>query len=114
MPKASRMECRRRSRGLSGVRTRNGHMPSPPPSALMLTLAFNLSWYEDTMRQRLLTFSALALAMSAPAVWAQRGPGGPGRMGGPNPACRQGTDSLSDAQKAQVKTAGDAFMTAHK
>jgi Spy/CpxP family protein refolding chaperone len=35
-------------------------------------------------------------------------------MGGPNPACRQGADSLSDTQKAQVRALGDAFMTAHK
>ena len=66
------------------------------------------------MRHRLLTLAAFALATSAPAAWAQRGPGGPGRMGGPNPACRQGADSLSDTQKAQVRALGDAFMTAHK
>ena len=66
------------------------------------------------MRNRLLSLAALALAMSAPAAWAQRGPGGPGRMGGPNPACREGADSLSDTQKAQVKTLGDAFVAAHK
>jgi Spy/CpxP family protein refolding chaperone len=66
------------------------------------------------MRNRLLSLAALALAISAPAAWAQRGPGGPGRMGGPNPACREGADSLSDTQKAQVKTLGDAFVAAHK
>jgi len=66
------------------------------------------------MRNKTLTFAAFALAMSAPAAWAQRGPGGPGRMGGPPPQCRQGADSLSDTQKAQVRALGDAFMTAHK
>lgn len=69
------------------------------------------------MRNRLLTLAALAIAMSAPAAWAQRGPGGrggPGRMGGPNAACRQGADSLTDTQKTQVRALGDAFMTAHK
>ena len=55
------------------------------------------------MRHRRLTLAAFALATSAPAAWAQRGPGGPGRMGGPNAACRQGADSLSDTQKAQVR-----------
>jgi Spy/CpxP family protein refolding chaperone len=66
------------------------------------------------MRNRFLSLAALALAISAPAAWAQRGPGGPGRMGGPNAACRQGPDSLSDTQKAQVRTLGDAFIAAHK
>ena len=66
------------------------------------------------MRSKLLTFAALALATTAPSAWGQRGPGGPGRMGGPPPMCRQGADSLSDTQKAQVKTLSEAFMAAHK
>ncbi len=67
------------------------------------------------MRSRLLTLAALTLAVSAPAAWAQRGPGGPGRMGGPGPMmCRQGADSLTDDQKTQVKSLGDAFVSAHK
>jgi len=64
------------------------------------------------MRKRLFTF--VALAMTATTAWAQRGPGGPGRMGGPPPECRQGADSLTDAQKAQVRTLSDAFVAAHK
>ncbi|MGH7618040.1 MAG: hypothetical protein ACREPM_12490, partial [Gemmatimonadaceae bacterium] len=60
------------------------------------------------------TLAALALVVAAPAVQAQRGRGGPGRMGGPNPACRQGADSLSDAQKDQVKTLAGAFVSAHR
>jgi len=66
------------------------------------------------MRNRLLTLAVLALGISAPAAMAQRGPGGPGRMGGPGPMCRQGVDSLSDDQKAQVKSLSDAFVSAHK
>jgi len=66
------------------------------------------------MRNRLLTLAVVAFATSAPAAWAQRGPGGPGRMGGPGPMCRRGADSLSDDQKTQVKALGDAFMAAHK
>lgn len=66
------------------------------------------------MRNRLLTLAVLALATTAPAALAQRGPGGPGRMGGPGPMCRQGADSLTDDQKAQVKSLGDAFVSAHK
>jgi len=66
------------------------------------------------MRNRLLTLAVVAFATAAPAAWAQRGPGGPGRMGGPGPMCRQGADSLTDDQKSQVKALGDAFMAAHK
>ena len=68
------------------------------------------------MRNRLLTLAVLALATSAPAAMAQRGrgPGGPGRMGGPGPMCRQGADSLTDDQKTQVKSLSDAFVSAHK
>lgn len=66
------------------------------------------------MRNRLLTLAALMLATAAPAAWAQRGPGGRGRMGGPGPMCREGADSLGDAQKTQVKTLGDAFVSANK
>ena len=35
-------------------------------------------------------------------------------MGGLPPQCRQGADSLTDAQRAQVKTLGDAYVAAHK
>src|SRR5262249_45889875 len=73
-----------------------------------------LSGTRNSMRNRLLILAALAVATTAPAAWAQRGPGGPGRMGGPGPMCRQGTDSLSDEQKAQVKSLSDAFVSAHK
>jgi hypothetical protein len=34
--------------------------------------------------------------------------------GGPPPQCRQGADSLTDTQKAQVRTLGDEFVAAHK
>ena len=68
------------------------------------------------MRNRLLAFAAVAVVISAHTADAQRGRGGaPGRGGGPPGArCAQSADSLTDAQKSQVKVLADAFTNAHK
>jgi len=69
------------------------------------------------MRKRLLAFAAVAVAVSAHAADAQRGRGTfPGGRGGgpPGARCAQSADSLTDAQKGQVKVLADAFTNAHK
>jgi len=66
------------------------------------------------MRKTLLTAAAFGLALTASAAQAQRGRG-PGRMGGgPGARCAQTADSLTDNQKAQIKTLNDAFVAAHQ
>ncbi|HTE47252.1 MAG TPA: Spy/CpxP family protein refolding chaperone [Gemmatimonadaceae bacterium] len=74
------------------------------------------------MRKRMLTFVALTLVATAVTAHAQGGGGGgrrggmggPGRMGGgPGGRCAGTADSLTDAQKTQVRTLSDAFAKAH-
>lgn len=67
------------------------------------------------MNTRGLTLIAL-LAAVAPIARAQRGPGGPpgGRGGPPGGRCAGTADSLSDNQKAQVKSLVTAFEQAHQ
>ena len=69
------------------------------------------------MGKRILTFVALTLVAAAATAQAQggggRGRGGPGRMGGPGGRCGGTADSLTDAQKTQVRSLADAYTKAH-
>jgi Spy/CpxP family protein refolding chaperone len=69
------------------------------------------------MGKRILTFVALTFVAAAATAQAQggggRGPGGPGRMGGPGGRCAGTADSLTDAQKTQVRSLAEAFTKAH-
>jgi Spy/CpxP family protein refolding chaperone len=75
------------------------------------------------MRSMSLAVAAIALIATTHTVHAQRGGGrgpggGPGRGPGGGPGgmmrCAQTADSLTDVQKGQVKTLGDAYVAAHK
>jgi Spy/CpxP family protein refolding chaperone len=59
------------------------------------------------------TTAAVAAAQNGPPQGRGRGPGGPGGRGGPGGACAASADSLTDAQKGQVRTLADAFDKAH-
>lgn len=66
-----------------------------------------------------LAVAAIALIATAQTAHAQRGGGrGPGRGPGGGPGgmmrCAQTADSLTDVQKGQVKSLGDAYVAAHK
>ena len=66
------------------------------------------------MRHSMLAFAAVAVVISAPATHAQRGRGGPPGGGPPGARCAQTADSLTDSQKAQVRSLVDAYVAAHK
>jgi Spy/CpxP family protein refolding chaperone len=73
------------------------------------------------MRPKTYRVAALLLVFAGSAVAAQnppagprgRGPGGGPGGGPPMMRCMQSADSLTDVQKAQVKTLGDAFAKAY-
>jgi Spy/CpxP family protein refolding chaperone len=68
------------------------------------------------MTVKVLKFVAPLMLAVATVAGAQRAGGPPGRRGG-GPGmmrCMNTTDSLTDSQKAQVKTLGDAFVNAHQ
>jgi Spy/CpxP family protein refolding chaperone len=71
------------------------------------------------MRRISLAVAAIALVAATHPLHAQRGAGRggpPGRGGGPGGMmrCAQTADSLTDAQKAQVKALGEAYTATHK
>jgi Spy/CpxP family protein refolding chaperone len=69
---------------------------------------------EGMMRKSILTLVALATMSTATLTSAQRGPGGPGRRGGPpGGRCAMTADSLTDVQKGQVHALVQGFTQAH-
>jgi len=71
---------------------------------------------EDIMRTRTLIITVPLLAVAALTAGAQDGGrrgGPPGGFGGRGGRCAQTADSLTDAQKVQVKGLADAFTKAH-
>ena len=72
------------------------------------------------MRSLSIAVAAIALVATTNTLEAQRGGGrgGPGGRGGGPPGgmmrCAGTADSLTDAQKGQVKSLGDAYVAAHK
>jgi Spy/CpxP family protein refolding chaperone len=68
------------------------------------------------MMIRTLKFIAPMLFAATAVAGAQRNggpPGGRGGRGGPGGRCAMTADSLTDSQKTQVKSLGDAYMQAH-
>jgi Spy/CpxP family protein refolding chaperone len=66
------------------------------------------------MKIKTLKFVVPMLVAATAVAGAQRGGGLPGGRGGPGGRCAMTADSLTDSQKAQVKTLGDAFVKAHE
>src|SRR6185436_9829466 len=78
--------------------------------------AQNTFMIEDIMRNRTWIIAAPLLALTALTAGAQDGGrrgGPPGGFGGRGGRCAQTADSLTDAQKVQVKALADAFTKAH-
>ena len=79
--------------------------------------AQNTFLIEDIMRSRMLIIAAPLLVTAAIDAGAQtggrRGGPPPGAFGGPAGRCAQTADSLTDVQKAQIRTLADAFTKAH-
>lgn len=68
---------------------------------------------EDNMRTKILIVAASLLVVGTVAGAQGRRGGGPPGGGPPGGRCAMTADSLTDAQKRQVRALGDAFVKAH-